>query len=173
MKRNLLTILILALVLVNMVLTAIMMFSVMGTNRKTAELVSNIAAALSLELTVPGEEEEEVVVPLSNLEVWNLEGTMTIPVRSDDGGNHYIRFVISFSMNTKTKGYKTYGSDIANYESVVKDTISTTVSQHTLAECQNDFESIREAILQNVRELFDPDGKDFIYNVAINDIQYG
>ena len=42
MKRNLLTVLILALLIVNIVLTTIMMISMMGTNKKTADLVSDI-----------------------------------------------------------------------------------------------------------------------------------
>ena len=39
MKKNLLSVLILALLVVNIVLTAIMMFSVMGTSQKTSRLV--------------------------------------------------------------------------------------------------------------------------------------
>ena len=39
MKKNLISIVILALLIVNIVLTAIMMFSVTGTSRKTAALV--------------------------------------------------------------------------------------------------------------------------------------
>ena len=58
MKKNLLTIIVIALLIVNIVLTGIMMISMMGTNKKTADLVSDIAAVLNLELGV--EEEEEV-----------------------------------------------------------------------------------------------------------------
>ena len=57
MKKNLLSIVILALLIVNLVLTSIMMFSVMSTNKKTAAVVTDIASVLQLEL---GGEEEEV-----------------------------------------------------------------------------------------------------------------
>ena len=50
MKKNLISIIILALLIVNIVLTAIMMFSVTTTNRKTAALVGDIASAISLDL---------------------------------------------------------------------------------------------------------------------------
>ena len=50
MKKNLISIVILALLIVNIVLTSIMMFSVMSTNKKTAALVGDVAAAISLEL---------------------------------------------------------------------------------------------------------------------------
>ena len=42
MKRNLLSVLILALLVVNIVLTAVLMFSVVGTNNKVAALVTDI-----------------------------------------------------------------------------------------------------------------------------------
>ena len=49
MKRNLLSILILALLLVNTILTGVMMFSLATTNAKTAKLISDISAAMKLE----------------------------------------------------------------------------------------------------------------------------
>ena len=51
MKKNLISVIILALLIVNVVLTAIMMFSVTSASQKTAALVDNIASALDLELT--------------------------------------------------------------------------------------------------------------------------
>ncbi len=180
MKKNLLSFIILALLIVNIVLTSIMMISMLGTNKKTADLVSDIAAVLNLELGVDGEEEEEVEIPMSQQEIWNLEKSMTIPLQSeavvDENGNvtgskdHYIQFTVSFSLDTKGEGYKDYGGEnIVNYESMVRDAITKTVSAHTIEECRTDFESIREEILVSVEELFD---KEFIYKVAINEIKF-
>lgn len=169
MKKNLLSILVLALVLVNVILSAVMMFSVISTNKKTAALVNSVASILNLEMSQPGEEEK--VVPMSDLAFWNLEGKMTIPLRNeegDDGKPHYIVLDgVAFSMNTKEKGYKTYGEGVAagSYASVIKDEITNVVSAHTVSECTNNFEVIREEILKRVQALFD---KDFIYSVAIS-----
>ena len=49
MKRNMLSILILALLVVNLVMNAIMLLSVMSTNSKTAKIISDVATALQLE----------------------------------------------------------------------------------------------------------------------------
>ncbi|MBD5529408.1 MAG: hypothetical protein HDR02_13535 [Lachnospiraceae bacterium] len=173
MKKNLLSVLVLALVLVNVILSAVMMFSVLSTNKKTAALVNSVASILNLELEQPGAEETKEV-PMSDLAFWNLDGKMTIPllnVEGDDGKPHYLVLDgIAFSMNTKEKGYKTYGEDVAAgaYASVIKDTITSVVSEHTVAECTNNFEDIRDEILDRVKELFD---KDFIYGVAISSRQ--
>lgn len=179
MKKNLLTIIIIALLIVNIVLTGIMMISMVGTNKKTADLVSDIAAVLNLELGV--EEEEEVVeIPMSQQFIWNLTDKLEIPLQSEDivdvNGNitgkkdHYIVFeTIAFSLDTKAKGYKEYGENIANYESMVRDAVTSTVSKHTIDDCRNDFDTIRKDVLEAVRALFD---EEFIYNVAISGIKY-
>lgn len=169
MKKNLLSVLVLALVLVNVILSAVMMFSVISTNKKTAALVNSVTSILSLEIEKPGEEEQ--AIPMSDLAFWNLEGKMVIPLKNvegDDGKPHYLVLEgIAFSMNTKAKGYKTYGEDVlaGAYASVIKDEITNVVSELTVDECTNHFEEIREEILKRVQGLFD---KDFIYSVAVS-----
>ena len=69
MKKNLMTVLILALLVVNIVLTSVMLVSIVGTNKKTAQLVDNITTAMNLELTVPGDE-ETTNVALTDTEVY-------------------------------------------------------------------------------------------------------
>lgn len=175
MKKNILSIIIIALLIVDIVLTGIMMISMLGTNKKTADLVSDIAAVLSLELDMDGEKE----IPMSQQEIWVIEETMTIHLQSeaikDAEGNvtgnkdHYIAFNISFVMDKEGEGYKDYGANIANYASVVKDAITKTVSKHTIEDCRNDFETIREEILEDVCDLFD---KEFIYKVAIDGVKF-
>ena len=51
---------------------------------------------------------------------------------------------------------------------MIKDAISSVVSGHTIEECSNNFEEIRDEILESVKALFD---KDFIYGVAISSRQ--
>lgn len=170
MKKNLLSVLVLALVLVNVILSAVMMFSVLSTNKKTATLVNSVVAILNLEIEQPGEESAKEV-PMSDLAFWNLDSKMTIPLKNvegDDGKPHFIIFEeVAFSMNTKEKGYKTYGEDVlaGSYATMIKDAITNTVNQYTVEECTNNFDQIKKEILREVQALFD---KDFIYSVAIS-----
>lgn len=176
MKKNLLTVLILALLIVNIALTTVMMVSVMATNKKTADLVTNIATVMKLELTIPGEEEAKEQISLADTEVFNLTGSMTIPlakeVSSDgetSGKQGYIIFDVAFSMNKKHSDYKKYGETITDRESLIKDAISTVVSSHTQSECRDDFDAIKDEILEAVQDLFQ---SDFIYSVAISGVKY-
>lgn len=179
MKKNLLSIIILALLVVNIALTGIMMVSMMGTNKKTADLVSDIAAVLNLELGVD-EEEEEKEIPMSQQYIWNMEEKMTIQLQSeelyDEAGNykgvkdHFLVFNVSFILDTKGDGYKEFGGEnFANYETVIRDAITVTASKHTIDDCRNDFESMREEMLQAVKALFE---EEFIYKIAINNMKY-
>lgn len=173
MKKNLMTVLILALLIVNIVLTSVLMFSVIGTNKKTNELVSNIATVMNLELTVPGEE-EKIQVSMKDTEVYNINGAMTIPLVADpelDGSKQsYVRFEVALSMDTKNKGYKTYGEEIDTRASLIKDAITSVVSTHTESECRDDLEGLKVEILEAVQQLFQ---SDFIYQIALSEIQFG
>lgn len=168
MKKNLLSVLILALLVVNIVMTGIMMFSVMNTNNKTAALVGNVAAVLNLELKQPGEEEEKEI-PISDVKPYAIEGAMTVPLKSDDGKDHYMMFNISLSMNSKHKDYKAYGETIGEYQEQIKDTINSVVMSHTESECRDNFEELKAEILAAVQDLFK---SDFIFQVAISEVKY-
>ena len=168
MKKNLLSVLILALLVVNVILTTIMMVNVTQTNKRTAELVGNIAAVLNLELDSMGSEES---VPMEQLEVFDLSAPMTIPLLSNDGKSHYMVCNISFSLNNKGEGYKDFGGEkFSSYESLIKDAIEATVSKYTVEEINDaeKFEVIREEILKAVKALF-VDKNEFIYKVAISE----
>lgn len=44
------------------------------------------------------------------------------------------------------------------------------IGKHTLEECQNDFDSIRQEILVEIQQLF---GSDFIYKIAVSGVKFG
>lgn len=172
MKKNLMTVLILALLIVNIALTGVMLVSIVGTNKKTAQLVDNITTAMNLELTVPGAE-GTTNVPLTDTEVYNIADSMTIPLKCEEGAKQdYIMFDVSLSINKKSKDYKTYGSSetLSGYENLIKDAITDTVSAHTEDECREDMEGLKEEILKSVQDLFQ---SDFIYKVAISGVKFG
>lgn len=174
MKKNLLTVLILALLIVNIALTGIMMISVTSTNKKTAALVTNIATVLNLELTSPGGEggEGEPEISLANTEVYSLP-SMTIPLAvGEDGKEAYMVCTIGFSLNKKGDGYKSYGTQITDgsMNTLIMDTVNTVVGSYTEAEIRGDMEGLKAEILKEVQGLFQ---SDFIYKVSISDHKFG
>lgn len=175
MKKNLISIIILALMVVNIVLTAIMMFSVAPASKKTAALVDNIATAMDLELAASnGGEAAEEVVSMADTETYSFADKMTIPLRKSEGDDkdHYCIVTITLSINTKADGYKEYGSEesLAAKEGLLKDEINSVFSQYTMEEARDNQEMIKKQIIDRIQQMFD---SKFIYNVSFGDIMFG
>lgn len=170
MKKNLLSILILALVLVNLVLNIVIIFSVLPAANKTNKMVTQICSILDIELAA--DEEKSGKVSMDKLAVYELsEGaTMTMNLKvGEDGKTHVLVTSVSISMNTESEGYKTYGETISEKESIIKGEINNVVSSHTVEEYQVDASGIREEIVKNLQEMFD---SDFIVDVTFSDVIY-
>ena len=181
MKKNLLSVLILVLLIVNIAMTTIMMISVTGTNSKTAELVTSIATVMNLELYDPGGvsvaevplsdteayDMPELMFPLAASTVVNADGTTTTSSKQS-----YIIFTLSLLQNTAHEDYKTLGGaeNMDSRASLIKDVVNRVMGNHTLEECQSNFEGIREEILKEIQQLF---GSNFIYKLAISGVKYG
>ena len=179
MKKNLLTIVILALLLVNIALTAVMMISVTTTNNKTANLVTTIATVMNLELTGGPGESGESGTPLPTLaytEIYAIPESMTIPLKSvvDESGKAKQTDMvcdISLQINKNHPDYKDMQPLIETNISVIKDAIRTVISSKTEDECRNNEEQLKQEILTAVQNLFQ--GSDFIYGVSIGEIKFG
>lgn len=167
MKKNMLSILILALLIVNIVLTAIMMFSVTGTAKKTSALIDDITAAINLDLenqSATSTTAAVVDVPIENIQVFAIGEEMTIPLaKGADGKEHYYLVAVSLSLDTKHKDYKKLGATVETQVDLIKGEIISVIGSHTLEEIQEDNESIRMEILQRLQTLFD---SQFIFNVT-------
>lgn len=164
MKKNLISIVILALLIVNIVLSSITLFSVFGTNQKTAALVTDIAAAISLDLGTGAEEEEEQVqVSMADVVTYDI-AEMTIPLKNgEDGKAHYALVSVTLSMNSKDEDYETY-SDLTTRESLIKGEISDVIAQYTVEQAKDNRNLIEDQILERIQTLFN---SKFIYDVTI------
>ena len=161
MKKNLISIVILALLIVNIVLTAVMMFSVTSTNKKTAALVTDVAAAINLE-------EAAESVPMANIVTYTI-ADMTIPLKKgEDGKDHYALLSVTLSMNSKHDDYKAYG-DLTTREDLIKGQINDAVSQYTLDEANANPQTVKDDILTRIQQLF---GSDFIFDVTLSSTLY-
>ena len=173
MKKNLLTILILALLIVNLVLTGIIMFSTISANRKTVALVNNIATVLNLEVGPTEAEagaEEQVEVSMADTEMYDIADPMTIALKKGaDGADHYAMVEVSLSMNTKDKDYKDNSAMMTTKESLIKSEIIDVIGSYTKEEAEVDKKGMEEAILKRIQDMFD---SQFVYDVAFRNINF-
>lgn len=169
MKKNLLSIIILSLLVVNIALTVVMMFSVVKTNQKTAEIVTDIATILKLELDTGDGTAAEV--SMSDTEVYTITEEMTIRLKNDEGDDkdHYVMVKVSFSLNKLHDDYATYG-DLSTKEDLIKGEINSVISAYTYSEAKLSQDQMCEEILRRVQTMY---GSDFIYKVSFSKFLFG
>ena len=168
MKKNLMTVIIRALVLVNLVLTAILAFTIIPQTRKSNQLIDKIASAIDLELE-DGSSKDTAAVPVEDIEVYDIEASFTVNLSpSGDGKDHVAVFSIGLSLNTKSDGYKSIGTEgLKAKETLIKNDINTIVSGYTMEQFREDEQSVKDAILEDLQEMF---GSDFIVGVSFSSV---
>ena len=147
MKKSLLNIITLALVVVNLVLSAVMIFSVLPASSKTNDMITKVCTALDLELesTKTGDEQEDYTI--DQLETYDIEEELTVPLKKEDGdsSDHYAVVTVSLVVDNKHKDYDKYVEAITTKESLIKDTVRNAIGSFTLEELQNNPEGVQNA----------------------------
>ncbi len=179
MKKNLLSIIILALLIVNLAMTGFMLLSVMTTNSQTAHLISDIAAALELEAnggsTGGFSGSASGVVAVTDVATFGFTGDdkLTINLKAGaDGKSHYMVVEVVFSMNKASADYATLGTEesLASMKELVKSKVTNTLASYSMEELQAGMdETAKETILEEVQELY---GSNFIYDVSFSSVLY-
>ena len=151
MKKNLLTVIILALVLVNLILTAVLAFSVIPQTKKSNELIDQVCAAINIELE-GGQNKDSSAVPIEEIAVYNITDNFTVNLADNgDGKKHYAVFSVGLSVNKTSESYATYGGDemteLTDKETIIRSDINTVVAKYTEEEFNADGQkAVKEEI---------------------------
>lgn len=171
MKKNLMSVLILALVIVDLVLTAIMMISIVPQTRKSNELIDKVCSAINLELQ-SGEVTDVATFPIEQRAVYNLENEFTINLKNsvDQSGKssaHYAILDVSIYMDKENEDYAKYGKEdkISEYVKLIENEVITTVKEYTKEELTENTESVQKEITKRLQTLFD---SEFIIGVGFS-----
>lgn len=176
MKKNLISVIVLTLVLANLILTAMLVFTIVPQSKKSNALIDEICMAIDLELE-GGQNKKLADIPIEDIEVYNIAETFTVTLKNSDetgdGGKkaHYAVFTVGLSLNMKSEGYKTYkGSEgLAEKETLIRDEINDIVGKFTLEEFKQDQQKyVKEQILSSMQAMFG--GSDFIIGVNFSSV---
>lgn len=169
MKKNLISVLILALLVVNLVMTAILTITILPETKKSNELIAQVCSAIDLELQ-SGEATDVSSIPIDDIEVYDIPDSMTINLKQgSDGKDHYAVISVSLSLNKGNEDYDTYQPTLAAKQSLIKNAINTVVSQYTYDEVKEDQQQVQDAILEELQKLFE---SDFIVSVGFSSATY-
>ena len=164
MKKNLMSVVILALVLVNLILTAILTITVLPETKKANELITQVCGAINLELESGSVTSDASSVPIDKLATYDISDSMTINLKdSGDGKDHYAVITVSLFMNKDSKGYKSFGESMEEKKNLVMSEITSVVSGFTYDEFKSDQQGVQDAIVADLQKLFD---SDFIVSVG-------
>lgn len=169
MKKNLITVITLALVVVNLVLTVILTITILPETQKANELITKVCSAIDLDLE-SGSATSNANIPIDQIEVYNIDDEQTINLKQDgDGKDHFVMITVSISMDTKNSDYKELKPQVEEKVNLIKGDINNIVSQYTIDEIKNNQSAVQDEILKDLQKMF---GSDFIVAVGFPTAQY-
>lgn len=175
MKKNLMSVLIMALVFVNVVLSAVIMITLVPTAKQSNELITQVCSAIKLELE-SGKVYNANTIPVGQTAVRTLTGetagTFTLK-KGADGKDHYVVTKVSITLNKEDSDYEELEPQIGeeNREILLQEIVSNTFIKYTYEEINTDEgqENVRNDMLEQMQELFD---SDFIVAVNFSETNY-
>lgn len=161
MKKNILTVIIMAIVLINTVLTGVLIFVIVPASNKTARLIDKVASIVDLELENPDNESNNISV--ADIVTYQIDEELTVNLKnSDDGQVHYALVPVSLSMNSKHPDYELYSEKMSDYDGTIKEIIADEIHKYGVDEVLDKKKEIKDAVLTRIQEYFN---SDFITNV--------
>ena len=154
MKKNILTVVIMAATVVNLVLTIVLVFSVMPAMNKTSNLIDKVASVIDLEIESKDQDQDYTMADLDPFTV-TYESKETLNLQKDEGDDsaHYFQLgglVISF--NTKAEDYSEISEQIKTNSVYAEDTIKETISSYSKS--QFDQAKIRTECVKKLQEQY-------------------
>lgn len=155
MKKNILTIVILASVLVSLVLNVVLVFTVMPAMNKTSVLVDKVASVIDLEIDDANSEELDYTIDDLQTYIKTYEKAVTINLKKDTGDteNHYEQlsgWVLSF--NTKADDAGSVSESVQTNDVYVDDIVKETIGSYTPSTF--DLEKVKAEIIKRLQEKY-------------------
>lgn len=157
MKKNILTIIILAATIVNLTLSAIVLFAVVPTTRQVNNLVTKVVQMLDLEIQEPIASQEENKVDVADMTHYAVAKELVIPLTKIEGDtkNHYVVIQATVTLNSKAEDYETINELIPVNDSYIQELIHNVASEYTYDTVLTSKLEIKQKVLASLKEYFD------------------
>lgn len=155
MKKNILTIVIMAASVINLILSIVLIFSVMPAMNKTSNLIDKVASVIDLE--IESKSEEEKIVPMEDRDstIITYENKVNINLKKGgDNTNHYaIISGVTVSYNKNEDDYADVKALIDGSQVYVNDIVSETIGAYTVDTISR--EAIKAEVIKKLQEMYD------------------
>lgn len=157
MKKNIFSVIITALTVINVVLTAVLFFVMLPTFQKTNTLITQVASVLNLELDADKEanpdedysfkDTEALPVTFTEQETLNLK-------TGADGKAHYAMLKgYTMSLNKNSEDYDELKEMMTKNQAEITDAVRSVIQSHTIEEA--DSATIQKEALEEIQKLLD------------------
>lgn len=158
MKKSMINVITLALVLINLVLTVLLTFSLVSTNKKTNSLITKVAEIIDLDVgggtTGSSSKGSGSIEDIKYVDVKNNDDTDIIISFVDGGKTRYAVLTISIGLDSKAKDYSTVSTSIDNGMKVIVNKITNEASKYTYSTISNNKATMEADLLKEFQELF-------------------
>lgn len=161
MKKNLMTLIILALVVVNLIMTAVMMFVIVPQTQKANTMIQKVCEAIDLELN-SGAATGLSNLPIDRIETYDVASGESITVNLKGGGYAVVGVSISVDNQSETYTGKDGITYLSSKESIIKGSIIEIIGNYTKEELAESKEDAKADLLKTLKKTF---GADYVVGV--------
>ena len=163
MKRNMLAIIILAATLVNVTLTAVLIFTVVPKAKRTDALIEKIVAAVELETESGIGKDYGVIAPADQDEYTFADKVVNLKPTGDKVSIAQVS--ITITLNKKHDDYTQVQAAIAGKENKIVAAVGSVLSSYTSSEVAGYADEINKESLKRIQEIFD---SECVIEVTLN-----
>ena len=155
MKKNILAIAILAAVIANIILSAIILFSVVPAANSVNKLVQKICTVINLELENPNAT-SYAKVPLASRKPYEIGSGLTVSLKKAEGEtkNRYALVDWTLILNADAPDYKEVTAVIEDQYAVLNDYLMSQVKKYTADQLVEKADAIKGEMLSYCRTYF-------------------
>lgn len=174
MKKNILTIIIMALAVINVILTAVIVFTMVPAMSRTNNLVQEISQMVDLELE-KSEEDKNAVVSVKDREVHNFSSStgqnLTINLKKgQDGKDHYALVdMVYVTINKSADDYKDIAAIIDEKGSDVIQKVTDVIGNYDYETISADRDAMKQEIIKKLQEFFETEA---IIDVSFDNLRF-
>ena len=162
MKKNLMTLIILALLVVNIIMNAIMMFAVVPQSQRANEMITKVCEAIDLELN-SGAATGLSNLPIDRIVTYDVAAGESITVNLKGGGYAVVSVSISVDNESETYTEKSGTAYLSTKESIIKDAIIKIIGNYTKEQLSESKTNMEEELLKTLKKTF---GADYVVGIS-------
>ena len=133
MKKNLITVVILAISIINLIFNILLVFVFMPSTTKTNKLITDIASVLDIEIA--SQTKDDGVFDVSDLAHFQLEQGNPINLKNDGSGDlHVVQYGLTINMDKTASDYSKVSANIEASKDMVYDMTRNIIGSYTYAE---------------------------------------